>query len=479
MPPARARSSSASRVLPMPGSPAISTSRPEPVAGGGERALERLQLGVAADEREAHGHALARAAPERHADRPGLDRLLLPLDGEGRHRLDVEAGRGALQHARRRVDLARGRVRHQPRGEVHGIAHDRVGAAERGADVTAEDAAAVDADPQAEPARLRGDLAQREQHPLLVVADHARRAGGERDLAAVRVDVGLQEADLELVAGGPDVRDELVDRVGDRLEALRGEQRVDAVEAQERGRDHAVLGLRLAAGDVCAHLAREELLDRRLRRADGELGRAGLAALRGGGEQEAGAALGAEPDLGHARGGRGRDRDLARVGPLLHRGHGGRRRAGDDQLAVRRAAGEDQVDLAGVHPLRHPQRDLAGRGLQRAERAQAPAHAEGGAARALDVVGPVEEQQQRVAAELQQAPVVAVGLREQLGEGRAEHVDELLGPLAAALGEALGELREAGDVGEEQRAFEHPCTCLGCLEEVPQDDVRHVCVQVP
>ena len=93
---------------------------------------------------------------------------------------------------------------------------------------------------------------------------------------------------------------------------------------------------------------------------------------------------------------------------------------------------------------------------ERAERAQAAPHAEGGARGALDVAGPVEEQQQRVAAELQQAAVVAVGLGEQLGERGAEHVDELLGPLAAALGEALGELREARDVGEEQRPVDAP-----------------------
>ena len=110
---------------------------------------------------------------------------------------------------------------------------------------------------------------------------------------------------------------------------------------------------------------------------------------------------------------------------------------------------------------------------------QPAAHAERGAAGALDVVGAVEEQQQRVAAELQQAAVVAVGLREQLGEGRAEHVDQLLGALAAALGEALRELGEAGDVGEEQRSVEHPRACLGRLEEVPEDDVGHIGVQVP
>ena len=72
-----------------------------PPRARGERVLERGELRVAADEREAHGDALAGAAAERRADRPGLDRLALALDRERRHRLDVEARGGALEHARR------------------------------------------------------------------------------------------------------------------------------------------------------------------------------------------------------------------------------------------------------------------------------------------------------------------------------------------------------------------------------------------
>ena len=44
---------------------------------------------------------------------------------------------------------------------------------------------------------------QREQHPLLVVADHARRAGGQHELAAVASTSDCQEADLVLVGRAP------------------------------------------------------------------------------------------------------------------------------------------------------------------------------------------------------------------------------------------------------------------------------------
>ena len=72
--------------------------------------------------------------------------------------------------------------------------------------------------------------------------------------------------------------------------------------------------------------------------------------------------------------------------------------------------------------------DLPGRGLERAERAQPAAQAEGRAGGALHVIVAVEEQQQRVAAELEEAAGVAVRLREQRAERAAEDVDELLRP---------------------------------------------------
>ena len=274
-------------------------------------------------------------------------------------------------------------------------------------------------------------------------------------------------------------RDELLDRVGGRLEALAGEQRVDALEAQERGRDHAVLRLRLAARDVRADLAREELLHRRLRRATGN--------SAGPGSRPLGAEVSRKPGPrlapSQTSGTRAAVAAEIATSPALARFSIAVTAVAAGPVTISSRCDGPPAKIRWTSPECMPcdirSVTLPAEVCSAPMRAQPPAHAEGGAARALDVAGPVEEQQQRVAAELQQAAVVAVGLREQLGEGRAEHVDELLGALAAALGEALGELREAGDVGEEQRAVEHPRACLGSLEEVPQDDVRHVCVQVP
>ena len=54
------------------------------------------------------------------------------------------------------------------------------------------------------------DAAHGQQHPLLVVADHARCARDHHELAAVDVDVGLEEAHLVLVGRPLDRVDELV-----------------------------------------------------------------------------------------------------------------------------------------------------------------------------------------------------------------------------------------------------------------------------
>ena len=70
------------------------------------------------------------------------------------------------------------------------------------------------------------------------------------------------------------------------------------------------------------------------------------------------------------------------------------------------------------------------------------------------VPGPGEPEQERVAPELQQAAVLAVGDGEQLGEDGAEHLGDLLGAHLAVAGQALGHLREPGDVDEDHRPVE-------------------------
>jgi hypothetical protein len=70
------------------------------------------------------------------------------------------------------------------------------------------------------------------------------------------------------------------------------------------------------------------------------------------------------------------------------------------------------------------------------------------------VVGSLEEQEQRVARELEEAAALAVGERQERLERGPDRLDQLLGPLPPAAGQALGQARETGDVGEEDRRVE-------------------------
>ncbi len=79
--------------------------------------------------------------------------------------------------------------------------------------------------------------------------------------------------------------------------------------------------------------------------------------------------------------------------------------------------------------------------------------------RALRVVVAAEEQQDGVAAELEQVGVMRVGPADELAERGVDHARDLLGALAAALRERLGQIGEAGDVGEDER----PLEALGAL----------------
>ena len=67
---------------------------------------------------------------------------------------------------------------------------------------------------------------------------------------------------------------------------------------------------------------------------------------------------------------------------------------------------------------------------------------------------PVEEEEQRVAAELEHVAAVALGDADQVVEDGRDAADELLGAGFAVDGESLGECGEAGDVDRDERAVE-------------------------
>jgi hypothetical protein len=81
------------------------------------------------------------------------------------------------------------------------------------------------------------------------------------------------------------------------------------------------------------------------------------------------------------------------------------------------------------------------------------------------VVVTAEEQQDGVTAELEQVGVLRVRPPDQLPERRVDHARDLLRALAAAFRECLGQIGEAGDVGEGEGSLE----ALGTLRRrVPQ-----------
>ena len=109
----------------------------------------------------------------------------------------VEQRVGAFEHVARRVDLTGIGLGHHARCEVDRVAHDRIGAAVGRADVAGEDGAAMDADADRQRKPALDDLAQCEKHVFFAIAGGLRRAGGKDELAAVVVDVGAQERDLQ------------------------------------------------------------------------------------------------------------------------------------------------------------------------------------------------------------------------------------------------------------------------------------------
>ena len=125
---------------------------------------------------------------------------------------------------------------------------------------------------------------------------------------------------------------------------------------------------------------------------------------------------------------------------------------------------------ADVHPERHP----AHRGLRPPDLAQRPAHPVRRTRGAGGVTVAGEEEQQCVAAELEQAAALRIGDVEQVGERVVHHLRHLLRAHLPLAREALGHRREAGEVDERERAVER-LPARGRLRLQPVDDeARHV-----
>ena len=165
--------------------------------------------------------------------------------------------------------------------------------------------------------------------------------------------------------------------------------------------------------------------------------------------------------------------DLARLRDVLHPDRPRPPGPGHDQLAVG-PADVEEVIRARVHADRHPQLDVRAGHFDPADLTQRPPHPHRRAAGVRHVIVFLEQQQQRVAAELDEAAVVGVGDRQQVGEAGLDRVRDLLGALLPHLRELLGQLREAGDVDEDDGALRRPPRRFGILGEVAQQDPGHV-----
>ena len=148
-------SSAISRDLPMPGSPTSSTSWNCRMRAASTRLAQRLRAPSSRPTSGSCSTACSRT-PVGAPTRVGDDRPVLALDEERLVR-GLEARARALEHVRRGEDRARLRPAGQPRGEVDGVAHDRVGAARDGADVAGERGTAVHARAQRQPRRRLED----------------------------------------------------------------------------------------------------------------------------------------------------------------------------------------------------------------------------------------------------------------------------------------------------------------------------------
>ena len=155
-------------------------------------------------------------------------------------------------------------------------------------------------------------------------------------------------------------------------------------------------------------------------------------------------------------GGRGTDDDLPGGRGAFHLDDLAHGLAAQDELAVA-VAREEAVHAAGVDAGRHPQHDAPRGGVEPADLGQPALHADRAQRRAFLVRVVGEEEEQRIATELEEAAARGVRDGEERFEALADPAGDLFGAHLAVPGETLGHLGEARDVDERERGVDgHP-----------------------
>jgi len=292
----------------------------------------------------------------------------------------------------------------------------------------------------------------RSQQPLFVVPEGLRCSGDQDNPSPVAVDVALEEGDAVLLRCCLHRPDEVVERLRRCPCPLRGDQVVGPREADER--DGCVSMLALQRADL-EQLDAERSGDGRLERDPLDVRERIHGALDRRRRPQQPARSFVVP--GHLAVEEVRqlraEQNLACLRGCLHLHRAARRRAHDEELAMR-LPDEEDVEGAGVEPGVHPQLHRAGRRPGPTDCPERTLHLERCPRRPGGMSLTVEEQEQGVAAELEQAPTLRIGDAEERCKGGVHHLCDLLRALAATAGEAIGHRGESRDVDEGDRALD-------------------------
>ena len=264
------------------------------------------------------------------------------------------------------------------------------------------------------------------------------------------------------------------------IDAIRRQQIVGAVEANERHRHLFQLAGTVAAVEHRTELGRQQLGDVLV--ASGEQavdGGLGFLDGRHTAEPQPRRSIALtvnDPCRGQGRCKRVVDERFTCVRRRFELRHCRARRPGHDEGPARRAEQVVRLRTAG-EAARHAESRVAQRRDDATVVGHEPEHRRGGRRGASMMVVAREEHDHRVAAELQHIAAEPEDLVDQSVEDRVQHVVDVLRTAAAEARQSFGQLGETGDVEERQRAIDlDPPRDRGRVHHT-QRQIRHVRVQ--